>query len=233
LGLSEAQIDWFQREVVDAESAGERVVIFQHNYPYQIWENYQGAGIDKWRAIVQTRRIEGILCGHTHYWQIANDGRNAFVATRSIGDPEGGPAGYTILHLQGDDIAVTFRALNERTPIVLVIHPTDRLMATDSRHIVRAADRIAVRVWHDADIEQVRCRVDDGEWEPMTPSGTGAWSCPLHGESLSKGIHSVEALAFGVGGEVGTGRIDFVVDPTGRYTAVPCVWPIVIETAFC
>ena len=93
VGLSAEQIDWFRGEVDSALAAGERVVVFQHNYPYQIWEDFDGPGIDDWRAIVQTRRIEAIVCGHTHYWQVANDGRNVVIATRSIGDPEGGPPG--------------------------------------------------------------------------------------------------------------------------------------------
>ena len=76
VGLSAEQIDWFRGEVDSALAAGERVVVFQHNYPYQIWEDFDGPGIDEWRAIVQTRRIEAIVCGHTHYWQVANDGRN-------------------------------------------------------------------------------------------------------------------------------------------------------------
>jgi hypothetical protein len=28
-------------------------------------------------------------------------------------------------------------------------------------------------------------------------------------------------------------RITFMVDPTGRYTAIPMVRPVVTETAFC
>ena len=102
VGLSAAQIGWFRGEVDSALAKGERVVVFQHNYPYQVWEDFDGPGIDEWRAIVQTRRVEAIVCGHTHYWQVANDGRNVAIATRSIGDPEGGPAGiYSALPPRG------------------------------------------------------------------------------------------------------------------------------------
>ena len=59
VGLSAEQIDWFRGEVDSALAEGERVVIFQHNYPYQIWEDFDGPGIDDWRAIVQTRRDRG------------------------------------------------------------------------------------------------------------------------------------------------------------------------------
>jgi 3',5'-cyclic-AMP phosphodiesterase len=52
VGLSASQVDWF-RAVADAASTdGKRLVVFQHNYPYQIWEDFAGPGIDAWREIV-------------------------------------------------------------------------------------------------------------------------------------------------------------------------------------
>jgi hypothetical protein len=55
-----------------------------------------------------------ILAGHTHYWQIANDGRNVAIAMRSIGDPEGGPPGYALAFFHGDDFAVLYRTAEGR-----------------------------------------------------------------------------------------------------------------------
>ena len=145
VGLSPEQIAWFRGEIDSALAAGERAVVFQHNYPYQIWEDFEGPGITDWRSIVQSRRVEAIVCGHTHYWQVANDGRNVAVATRSIGDPEGGPPGYTLLCVDGDDLALTYRTVEHRGPLILITHPRDRLLATSPRHIVTGADRLVVR----------------------------------------------------------------------------------------
>ena len=128
MGLSAAQIGWFRDEVDSALAEGQRVVVFQHNYPYQIWEDFAGPGIDEWRSVVQTRRVEAIVCGHTHYWQVANDGRNVAIATRSIGDPEGGPPGYTLLYCHGDDLAVTYRIPGDQGPVVLVTHPRETIL---------------------------------------------------------------------------------------------------------
>ncbi len=128
VGMLAKQLDWFEAEVDAAHQAGERLIVFQHNYPYQIWETFDGPGIDRWRAIVQSRPIMAIVSGHTHYGQVANDGRNVMVATRSIGDPEGGPAGYTIGHVRGDDLAFTFRAIEDTGPVALVTHPRETLL---------------------------------------------------------------------------------------------------------
>ena len=234
VGLSAEQIRWFGDEVDRALAVGERVVVFQHNYPYQIWENFAGPGIDDWRAIVQTRRIEAIVCGHTHYWQVANDGRNVSVATRSIGDPEGGPPGYTILYVRGDDLALAFRPVDESGPVVMVTHPRDRLLATSPRHIVRGPDRIIVRAWPAAEISAVRCRIDDGAWSDDAArwtKATGSVRCPeiswtrASTRSRWSRLHPAWVSA--------SSDISFMVDPTGRYTAFPETRPVVRETRFC
>ncbi len=49
VGISAEQIAWFGDEIELALAADERIVIFQHNYPYQIWENFSGPGTDAWR----------------------------------------------------------------------------------------------------------------------------------------------------------------------------------------
>jgi Icc protein len=233
LGLSPGQVDWFRTEVDAALAGGERVVIFQHNYPYQIWEDFAGPGIDDWRAIVQSRRIAAIVCGHTHYGQVANDGRNLLVATRSIGDPEGGPPGYTIGCVHGEDLSFTYRSVDDEGPVVLVTHPREVLFATGPRHVVAGSDRFRVRMWSASPVVEVRGRLDDSPWFPLDPSGTGDWAAPLPGDRLAKGEHVFEVEVADADGRQGSQRKSFMVDPTGRYTAVPSVRPRVTQTSFC
>jgi 3',5'-cyclic-AMP phosphodiesterase len=116
LGLSVDQVAWFRRQVDEGLALGERVVVFQHHYPFKVWEQFDGPGIDDWRAIVQTHRISAIFTGHTHYGQVANDGRNVVVTSRSIGDPEGGSPGYTLAYLHREDLAIHYRTVEEAGP---------------------------------------------------------------------------------------------------------------------
>jgi 3',5'-cyclic-AMP phosphodiesterase len=67
----------------------------------------------------------------------------------------------------------------------------------------------------------------------IDPCGDGHWSGPLDGNRLSKGEHELEAEAITEGGAHGSQRVVFIVDPTGRYTAVPEARPMVGSTAFC
>jgi hypothetical protein len=233
LGLSPRQVEWFRGEVDAALAAGERVVVFQHNYPYQIWEDFAGPGVDDWRAIVQTRRITAVICGHTHYGQAANDGRNVVLATRSIGDPEGGPPGYAIGYLHGENLAVTYRSMEDDGPVVLVTHPREALFATGPEHVITGPDWFRVRTWSPSPVEEVRGRLDGGQWFSLDPSSAGAWEAPLQGDRLTKGEHIFEVEAVGGDGRRGVQRMSFAVDPTGRYTAVPSTRPCVMQTSFC
>jgi 3',5'-cyclic-AMP phosphodiesterase len=233
VGLLDPQVDWFRLEVDDAAAAGERVVVFQHNYPYQIWEDYAGPGIDAWRAIVQTRRIHGIFCGHTHYWQVANDGRNVHVATRSIGDPEGGPPGYMVLYLCGEDLAVAYRTVEDRGPLVLITSPRDAIFCMGPDHVVCDGSAITARVWSRAPVAEVWARVDDDPPFPLEAVDSLDWCGPLSYAKLAKGAHRLRVRAVDRSGDTGERSIEFAVDPTGRYTAVPRVHPVVTATKFC
>jgi Icc protein len=234
LGLSEPQIRWFGEELEQASSAGERVIVFQHHYPFKVCETFAGPGIDAWRALVQTRRIAAIFTGHTHYGQLANDGRNAIITTRSIGDPEGGRPGYRLVYLHGDDLAVTYRTVDDGgRPVVLITHPRCRLLATGPEQVVSGADRCRVRIWSERPLREVRGRFDEGAWFALETDAEGIWSYPLPGDEMVKGGHFFEVQAIDAAGQAGRQRLVFAVDATGRYTAVPGVHPYVATTAFC
>jgi hypothetical protein len=233
VGLSPRQIEWLRGEVDAAVTAGERVVLFQHNYPYQIWEDFSGPGIDDWREIVQTRRIAAVFTGHTHYGQVANDGRNVFVTSRSIGDPEGGPPGYTIAHLEGEDLAVTYRTIEETGPLLLITHPREKLLATGPRHVVCQNYEICARAWSQAPLQGAEARIDGGEWFALMAAAPGSFSHSLAGAELTKGEHALEVRVTDMRGQTASQRIEFIADLTGRYTAVPMVHPAVTNTAFC
>ena len=203
------------------------------NYPYQIWEDFAGPGIDDWRAVVQTRRIAAIICGHTHYWQVANDGRNVVVATRSIGDPEGGPPGYTVAYLHGDDLALTYRSIEDHGPVVLVTHPRDALLATGPQHVIAGPDQIRVQTWSSSETSHARVMIDGGDWFPLHSSDKCEWQTSLPGDRLTKGEHTLAVELFDECGRMNGQQLSFMVDQTRRYTAVPSARPRVTQTAFC
>ena len=234
LGMSEEQIIWFRYEADAAFARGERVVVFQHHYPFQVWENFGNQpGMAAWRDVMQTRPITALFAGHTHYGQIANDGHHVYVATRSIGEPEGGPAGYAVVHLEGEDLALTYRSVEARGPVVLITHPRKLILATKPAHIVASPVEARIRAWSAAPITSAKARIGEGPWIDLTPTGDLSWSLRIPGDTLPKGEHILEVRLTDANKAEGADRITFLCDRSGRYNPFPSVEPVVRETKFC
>jgi 3',5'-cyclic-AMP phosphodiesterase len=233
LGLKPDQIHWFRYQVELALTNQQRIVVFQHHYPFQLWEDFRGPGIDGWREIVTTRPVEAIFAGHTHYGQLANDGHNLMVATRSIGDPEGGPAGFAVVHLDGDDFAVAYRSIEDTGPLVMVTHPRDAILARHGGHVVKGPARFRVRTWSREPVQSARGQVDQNEWFALESSRDGGFTGPLAGELLAKGEHNLAVEVTDSKGQTGRANHRFAVDRSGRYTSYPRVRPEVTYTKFC
>ena len=234
LGMLPEQLFWFRYQVDCAVQRGERVVVFQHHYPFQIWEDFLSApGMMGWREVMQTRPIHALFAGHTHYGQMANDACNVYIATRSIGEPEGGAAGYAVVTLDGDDLAVTYRSAEDRGPLVQITHPRRVILATRAAHIVTGPDECRVRSWSAAPVAAMEGRVDDGPWGALRPIREGEWSMAIAGGTLAKGEHLLEVRATDASGASGTDTVRFMADRTGRFNAIPAVDPAVPFTKFC
>ena len=233
LGLSNEQVIWFRYEVDAALARGERVVVFQHHYPFKVFEHFAGPGIDEWRNVMQTRPITALFTGHTHYGQMANDGRNVYIVTRSIGDPEGGAAGYSVVHLDGEDLAVTYRTCEAKGPIALITHPRRLILATKPEHIVTGPDECRARAWSSVPITSAQARIDQESWTDMKHTDEMTWSLPIDGEALEKGEHTLEVRLVDENKDQSTDRITFACDLSGRYTAYPMVEPVVKGTKYC
>ena len=67
----------------------------------------------------------------------------------------------------------------------------------------------------------------------MTSTGELTWNFEIPGDELAKGEHTAEVRLVDEGDEVGTDRITFVADLSGRFTAYPMVDPVVKLTKYC
>jgi len=233
LGFSNSQLSWLLDQFVRASQQHQRVVVFQHHYPYKVCESFTGPGIDEWWALINAHRPLAVVCGHTHYGQISNNGRTVAIATRSIADPEGGPAGCLVVHIDGDDLAIVDRSAVETEPLLMITHPRDAILATDASHIVSTDDQIRVRVWSLDPIRAIVAHVDDRPPIPLSSLNDNIWFGSLINDGFSKGLHSIRVIARCVSGQITERRLSFIFDATGRYTGIPAVRPVVETTAFC
>jgi Icc protein len=234
LGMTKEQLLWFRFEADAALARGEKIVVFQHHYPFQIWEDFLSCpGMEEWREIMQTRPVAALFAGHTHYGQVANDGKNVYIATRSIGEPEGGPAGFTIVTLDGDDLAVTYRSHEDTGPALQITHPRRLILCTRASHIVTGPDEFRVRTWSRQPLASLEYRIDEGPWTALTAASDGTASGAIPGHTLGKGEHTLEVRATDSAGAGGSDRVTFLCDITRRFNPCPSVEPVVKYTKFC
>ncbi len=175
--LGADQLAWLARELAEARRLGQTSAVFTHSYPADL----RGAG----EAAAMTRLLAAhdvalVDIGHTHYNEIANDGRTVFAATRSTGQIEEGPVGYSIATLDRGVVGWRFRALDEAFPFVLVTSPADhRLMRGPGQAV---AGRVTVRalVLGASEPALVVCRAAGGTWVPMARApGARAWEAEV------------------------------------------------------
>ncbi len=176
--LGEDQLAWAERELEAAEAAGpdgrsasgpdgrsasgQGAVVFMHTYPADLREGGERLG-----ALLARPQVLCVDMGHTHYNELANDGSTVFMATRSTGQVEEGPPGFSVAAVDGRTVSWRFKALDAAWPFVLLTQPADRRLATDAGQVVGGPFTVRAKVLGDAPVTSVEAQADDGPWMPM------------------------------------------------------------------
>ena len=189
--VAEAQLAWAEREIDEAEAAGENVVIFMHVYPADLQE-----GANQLAALLARAHVACVDTGHTHYNELVNDGGTIFMATRSTGQVEEGPPGFSIAAVDGGGVSWRFKSINQAWPFVLVTCPVDYRLATDTGQIIDGAFVVHAKVVDDAPIESVQVRINDGNWAPMmpVPDSPALWQACCHGPAKNVSVRVQDVL---------------------------------------
>ena len=85
---------WLKAELRSSVATCQPVVVFMHAYPAE-----HGAEARLLREAFLRSGVLLIEMGHTHYNELANDGRIVYAATRSTGQNEEGPCGFPVTTL--------------------------------------------------------------------------------------------------------------------------------------
>ena len=168
--LGPDQLAWAEGQVEAARAHGQTAVVFMHAYPADLRQ-----GADRLGALLARPDVACVDMGHTHYNELANDGGTVFMATRSTGQAEEGPPGFSVAAVDGGAVSWRFKALDRAWPFVLVTSPADRRLVTDPRQAVCGPFAVRAKVLGDAPpAAAVEVSVDGGAWLPMAVSGQGA-----------------------------------------------------------
>ncbi len=181
--LGRAQLGWAERELEAAAANGERAVVFMHTYPADLRE-----GAERLGALLGRPQVLCVDMGHTHYNELANDGGTIFMATRSTGQIEEGPPGFSIAAIDGDVVSWRFKPLDQAWPFVLVTRPADRRLVTGANQIAGDPFVARAKVLGDAPVESVEVQVGGGAWVAMAPVPGEAALWEAHCLALGNGV---------------------------------------------
>jgi 3',5'-cyclic-AMP phosphodiesterase len=219
--LEEAQLDWMASELEHADAARQKALVFMHAYPTDL-----RAGADRLRSLLARHRVVCVDMGHTHYNELANDGRTIFMATRSTGQVEEGPVGFSIAAVNTGVVSWRFAPLAANGPLVLVTRPADHRLIIDVNspdQIVRETLAIRAKVWSVDGSCCVVARIDGGAPIALAPHAgdPSLWQGSVDVRGLSDGPHSLTVQALDADGGADLDTIAFLASRNGRYAPPP------------
>ena len=154
--VGNAQLDWLEHELRTAAIVpAAPVAVFAHCYPTDLVADARAARLAKLIREFDVRIFE---MGHTHYNELSNDGHTLFVATRSTGQIEEGPVGFSVTNIDGDAVSWRFFELGA-FPAVVITSPADERLERDrAPGVARDETSLLVRckAWSDRPVVAAR-----------------------------------------------------------------------------
>ena len=165
--LGPTQHRWLAGQIALARQEGKTCAVFMHTYP----DDLDGPEAAEVGGLFWNAGVRLVEMGHTHYNELAHDGRTTYAAARSVGQNEDGSVGYAVGAIDSGEVSWRFRPLDRKAPFVLITSPVDRRLATGAV-VPDAQGFLTVRamVLSKRDVT-CRYRVDDGPWDAMVPAG--------------------------------------------------------------
>jgi hypothetical protein len=214
--LGPQQTAWLEAQLQASRDDSERPVVFMHAFPGDLTEDAECIG-----ALFAEYEVACVDTGHTHYNEILNDGGVIYVATRSTGQIEEGPVGFSLHAVDGSVTSWRFKALETPWPFVLITSPADHRLVTDPtrRDQVPARDfTVRAKVFGEG-VSDVLVTAGDGDPIRMAPvpGEVGLWSGRV--SAVADGELRVRVRAIGPDGAEGADDIEVRVStdpPTQR-----------------
>lgn len=204
-GISGAQKSWLNNDLDTAAKAGLKSVIFMHAYDI----------VSELKDAIRRDKVIMVDCGHTNYNEVANDGRTIYAATRSTGQAQEGPVGFSIINLDNGVVSWKFKPLGS-WPFVMITSPSDKSLIIEASQIVNGTVDIRAKIWDDKGVSSATVRIDGGPAAPMARIGaTQMWSVPFASAEVSDGDHKIMVNVTGAGGNTNEDAITITVNRSG------------------
>lgn len=169
--LGAAQLAWLGEQLRQVP-AGTEVAVFMHTYPSDLKDAAERQCVTD---LLAQHRVALVDMGHTHYNELANDGATIYAATRSTGQIEEGPVGYSLVSLDGGVVSWRFKPLDSGFPFVLITTPADYRLLRCSSPADWQSVLVRAVVFGGQPITEVYYWLDAGPRLAMQPDAHGIW----------------------------------------------------------
>lgn len=184
------QLAWLEAELKLCEENGTKAILFLHCYPSDLKQ-----GAEELSRLLRQYPVLLVDMGHTHYNEISNDGTVLYTATRSTGQIEEGPVGYSLTTLDGNNVSWEFIPLGSPSLITVTQPIDDRLRTTRTRsHVDHDALTVRAKVWSPTPISEVSARVGIERVRLTTRDGV-LWTGHISPATPSEGVRKLEFAA--------------------------------------
>jgi 3',5'-cyclic-AMP phosphodiesterase len=189
-GLLDMQLAWLERELQAATREMRRAILFTHVYPGELGDSAEAV-----RDLIRKHRVIMVDMGHTHYNEIGNNGHTIYAATRSTGQIEEGPVGFSIANLDGEVVSWKYKSLDASWPFVMITAPAHQAFIVDPtqpEQLACGVVEVRAKAWDERGIVSAHCRIDDRPWQPMARIGASpACGCAWDSFVATNGVHRV------------------------------------------
>jgi 3',5'-cyclic-AMP phosphodiesterase len=169
--LGASCMTWLRAQLDRARRDDDTAVVFMHAYPADL-----GDEAEELAAMFDEGPVALIDMGHTHYNELANDGRTIYAATRSTGQIEEGEVGFSLVAVDHGVVSWRFKTLDSAWPFVMITSPCDRRLMTGPHHIAGANCTIRASAFGAVPIAEAAFRIDEEDWRPMYGCDGGLFS---------------------------------------------------------
>lgn len=184
--VSPGQARWIEAQLKNAAEQKQSTVLLLHCYPSDLKE-----GGRELAQLTSEHGVKLVDMGHTHYNEISHDGRTIYTATRSTGQIEEGPVGFSVTNLDDGFVSWRFFELGQ-LPAVMITSPADERLIADRAELDSSGPqqlRVRAKVWGKAEIVSADATFE-GQTISMRPvPRSRVWEATLRTVGTAVGIY--------------------------------------------
>ena len=186
------QLAWCERELRQAPAEDAIKIMLLHCYPSEL-----KVGGERLIELIRQHNVRLVAMAHTHHTQLPNDGRTLYSASRSTGQIEEGPVGFSVTNLDGPHVSWRFLELGA-LPAIMITAPSDARLQTDECDSLSASGgsfQVRAKIWGVDPIVRATAHFA-GNCVPMRKIGDSrVWQVTVHYDPLATGRHELRVTA--------------------------------------